>query len=105
MPMRSGRIEKRTRLAVPVEIFSLRDPSTTERTATENVCSLGARLLTLRPKALNERLVIRSFGSELKTMARVVYCQRLTDGRFGIGIQFLGNDPADDSNPASGASS
>lgn len=105
MPMRSGRIEKRTRLAVPVEIFSLRDPSTTERTATENVCSFGARLLTLHPKELNERLLIRSFGGELKTIARVVYCQRLSDGRFGIGIQFLGNDPAGTSKPASGASS
>jgi hypothetical protein len=23
-------------------------------------------------------------------MARVVYCQRLSDGRFGVGMQFLG---------------
>lgn len=77
-------------MAVPVEIFSLQDPSATERTATENVCSLGARVLTHRSRQLNERLMIRSFSGELRTLARVVYCQRLSDGRFGVGIQFLG---------------
>lgn len=90
MPSRSGRFEKRTQVAVPVEIVSLQDPSATERTATENVCSLGARVLTHRPKELNERLMIRKCGGELRTLARVVYCQRLADGRFGVGIQFLG---------------
>lgn len=104
MPMRSGRIEKRTRLALPVEIFSLHDPSAPERTSTENVCSLGARLLAQRPKELNERLLIRSFGSEFRTLARVVYCQRLSDGRFGIGVQFLGSDPAGISHHVGGAS-
>ena len=79
-------------MAVPVEIFTVQDPSARERTATENVCSVGARLVTRRPKELNERLMIRSFGGELRTLARVVYCQRLSDGRFGVGIQFLGKD-------------
>lgn len=90
MPWRSGRLERRNRLAVPVEIFSLQDPSATERTATENLCSLGARLLTHRPKEPNEHVMVRSFGGELRAVARVVYCQRLSDGRFGVGIQFLG---------------
>lgn len=90
MPESSGRVERRIRLAVPVEIFSVQDPSARERSATENVCSVGARLVTRRPKELNERLMIRSFGGELRTLARVVYCQRLSDGRFGVGIQFLG---------------
>lgn len=105
MPMRSGRIEKRTRLALPVEIFSLHDPSAPERTSTENVCSLGARLLTQRPKELDERLLIGSFGSKFRTLARVVYCQRLSDGRFGIGVQFLGKDPAGLSNSSGAAAS
>ena len=89
MPVRSGRLEKRIRLAVPVEISSLGDPSATERTATENVCSLGVRVLLNGPKEVNERVMIRSLVGDLKTVARVAYCQRLPDGRFGVGIQFL----------------
>jgi hypothetical protein len=91
MPARSGRLEKRIRLAVPVEISSFQNPSAAERTITENVCSLGIRVLTQRAKDLNERLLISSLVGDLRTLARVVYCQRLPDGRFGIGLQFQGS--------------
>ena len=89
MLARSGRLERRISLAVPVEISTLQDPSATERTSTENLCSLGVRVLMQRPKQLNERLMIRSLEGSLRTLARVVYCQRLADGRFGVGMQFL----------------
>ena len=90
MPARSGRLEKRIPLAMPVEISNPLDPAATERTTTENVCSLGIRILTRRARDLNERLVISSLMGELRTLAHVVYCQRLPDGRFGVGLQFQG---------------
>jgi hypothetical protein len=90
MPSETGRIEKRIRLVVPVQISSLQDPSTIERTTTENVCSIGARVLSQAAKALNERLLVRFLAGDLRSLARVVYCQRLPDGRFGIGLQFQG---------------
>ncbi len=90
MPVRSGRLEKRIRLAVPVQISSLLDPAATERTTTENVCSLGMRILTQRARDLNERLMISSVMGDQRTLGRVVYCQRLPDGRFGVGLQFQG---------------
>jgi hypothetical protein len=90
MAVRSGRLEKRVQLSFPVQISSLYDPATAERTTTENVCSLGMRVVTQTAKQLNERLMISSLVGNLRAMARVVYCQRLPDGRFGIGIQFQG---------------
>ena len=90
MPARSGRLEKRIRLAVPVEITSLQYTSANERTTTENVCSFGIRVLTQNARELNERLMIRSLVGDLRTLARVVYCQRLPDGHFGVGLQFQG---------------
>ncbi|PYT81018.1 MAG: hypothetical protein DMG40_10945 [Acidobacteria bacterium] len=90
MAARSGRIEKRIQLSLPVQISNLYDPSTTERTTTENVCSLGMRILTQKARELNERLMINSLAGDLRALARVVYCQRLSDGRFGVGIQFQG---------------
>jgi hypothetical protein len=90
MPERSGRLEKRIRLAVPVQISSFLDPAATERTTTENFCSLGMRILTQRARELNERMWIRSLDVDLRTLARVVYCQRLPDGRFAVGLQFKG---------------
>jgi hypothetical protein len=90
MSVRSGRLEKRIRLAVPVQISSIQDPSATERTTTENVCSLGVRVLTQRAKELNERLMVSSLVADMRTLARVVYCQRLPGGDFGVGLEFQG---------------
>lgn len=90
MPTRSGRLEKRTRLAVPVQISSLQDSTAAEQTTTENVCSSGIRVLTQRARELNGRVWVRSLDGDLRTLARVVYCQKLPDGRFGIGLQFQG---------------
>ena len=87
MAVRSGRLEKRIQLSLPVQISNLYDPSSTERTTTENVCSLGMRVLTQKARELNERLMISSMVGGLRALARVVYCQRLPDGRFGVGIQ------------------
>jgi len=88
MAVRSGRLEKRIQLSLPVQISNLSDPSMTERTTTENVCSLGMRLLTQKARERNERLMISSMVGDMRALARVVYCQRLPDGRFGVGIQF-----------------
>lgn len=88
MPTRSGRLERRTRLAIPVRISGLREPSADERSTTENVCSQGMRVLVRRARELNERLLIKSSDGELQTDARVVYCERLVDGRFALGLEF-----------------
>src|SRR5260370_42367605 len=90
MPERSGRLEKRIRLVAAVEICSVQNPAATKRATTENFCSLGIRILTQRARELNERLWVRSLDENLQTLARVVYCQRLPDGRFGVGLQFQG---------------
>lgn len=90
MPVRSGRLAKRIQEAIPVEISSLQHPPKTQRASTENVSSLGLRVLTERPVERDERLIIRSLVGNQRTIARVVYCQLLSDGRFGVGMQFLG---------------
>jgi hypothetical protein len=86
--MRSGRFEKRTQLVIPVRISSLQEPTVTERTVTENICSLGIRVLASIPRELNERLLINSADGDLQTQARVVYCQPLSDGQFALGLKF-----------------
>jgi hypothetical protein len=91
MPLRSGRLEKRIEVAIPVQISTILDPpDVAERTTTENICSLGIRVLTERTRELDERLMISSLKGDLRRLARVVYCQRLPDGHFAVGLQFQG---------------
>lgn len=90
MQLKSGRLEKRIRMEVPVEVCPVLDQSALERATTENVCSVGARVLTRQPKERNERVMVRKVLGSFWTTGRVVYCQRLSDGRFGVGIQLQG---------------
>jgi hypothetical protein len=90
MSLRSGRLEKRIEVAIPLQISTILDPDLAERTTTENVCSLGMRVLTGHARELNERLMITSLQSDMRRLARVVYCQRLPDGHFAVGLQFQG---------------
>ena len=82
-----GRAEKRIRLVVSLEVSRLQYPSDAETTVTENI---GARVLSWRPMKPNERLMIRFLELNLRTQARVVYCERLRHGQFGVGVQFQG---------------
>ncbi len=91
MPLRSGRLEKRIEVAIPLQISTMLDPALAERTTTENVCSLGMRVLTGHARELNERLMITTLQGEMRRLARVVYCQRLSDGQFAVGLQFQGS--------------
>jgi PilZ domain len=92
MATRTGRVEKRTQLEVPMQISRLREPGSrdlTEKTITENVSTHGVRVLTKRALPPQERLlVISSIGSEEPIPARVIYCQPLAEGVFGVGLQF-----------------
>ena len=86
--MRSGRIERRTRLAIPVRISSPQEPNLIERTITENISSLGIRVVVSHYWEMNDRLVVNSPDGDLQTQARVVYCQPLSGGQFALGLQF-----------------
>ena len=90
MSPHAGRIEKRIHLAVPLEVSKLWDPAGWEHTITENICSNGVRVLIRRAIEPNERLMLRLFEGDPQTQTRVVYCERLPDGRYGVGLQFQG---------------
>jgi len=90
MSPHAGRIEKRIRLAIPLEVSKLWDPTGWDHTVTENVCSNGVRVLIRHAIEPNERLMLRLFEGDPQTQARVVYCERLPDGRYGVGLQFQG---------------
>jgi hypothetical protein len=92
MATQTGRVEKRIRLEVPMQISRLETPGLTdlpEKTTTGNVSSHGVRVLTKRALPPQERLLVTSpISSEELIRARVVYCQPLAEGVFGVGLQF-----------------
>ncbi|MBZ5654682.1 MAG: PilZ domain-containing protein [Acidobacteriia bacterium] len=99
MATRTGRVEKRIDREVPMQISGLQKPGSTdlsEKTTTENVSAHGVRVLTRRALPPQERLLLTSLvGSDRPIPARVVYCQPLAEGVFGVGLRFeKGEGPA-----------
>jgi hypothetical protein len=83
-----GRMEKRTRLAVPLELSGLQDSINAENARSENICSNGVRVVSQKARMLDEQLRVTSSVGQLRMKARVVYCQPLGDGRFALGLHF-----------------
>lgn len=56
-----------------------------------NISGHGARFLSDHQRAVRERLVVRevaAFGGYRAT-AEVIYCERLANGQFALGVRFV----------------
>ena len=83
-----GRTEKRVSISVPLYLRPAGDALPAERTATVNLSSRGAQVLSRRrwqPEA-EPRVVSRAGNPLLQT--RVVYCHALGPEYFCVGLQF-----------------
>jgi hypothetical protein len=85
--MSNGRSEKRIFRTLSVEVYPVDDPTLKENTLTENVSARGVRVLmqqSLRPR--QETLVV-SQNEGVWSRAKVVYCQRVAENRFAVGLE------------------
>lgn len=85
--MLNGRKQARTPERLFVQVFSTEEPFVREICPTQNISSLGARLLTERPWTPDSRVLVDCPGGDL--WARVVYCQPLRPKAFGVGLEFF----------------
>ncbi len=84
-----GRIEKRVKMTMPVDLVTVEGQLTTERVITVNVSPHGARVLTKRRWQTDERPWLSSLTSYFRLPGIVVYCQPLSNGDFCLGLKFL----------------
>jgi hypothetical protein len=85
--MSNGRSEKRIARAVTLEVCLQDEPYLRERILTENVSAHGARALVERKLPPGQQVLVRSPKEGVRSEARVVYCERLPEGRFAIGLE------------------
>ncbi|HEX4001236.1 MAG TPA: PilZ domain-containing protein [Candidatus Acidoferrales bacterium] len=64
----------------------------TETTFTENVSLRGLRVLSARRWKINDRLTITTPAGSFHSMARVAYCQIVSESSFAVGLELL--DPS-----------
>ena len=87
----SGRMEKRLPIAIVVRLaHALDSPKNgVEMTYTDNVSAHGARVVSNRPWQMGEVARVTSLKDDSTLFGKVVYCQKLRDNRYCIGLSFV----------------
>ena len=85
----SGRMERRLPIIVVVSLAQLerRSAEGAEWTYTDNISAHGARVFSKRSWSPGEEITVTPFREET-TSGSVVYCQKLADDRYFIGVKF-----------------
>jgi hypothetical protein len=85
--MSNGRSEKRVARIVSLEVCLQNEAKLNERTLTENVSAHGARVLMEQKLQPGQRVLVNSAKEGMRLQARIIYCQRVSEGRFAVGLE------------------
>jgi hypothetical protein len=89
MRVPSGRTEKRSPWAVPVELSRLDLSLPAETTVTENISPRGARVVSKQQWQEGDRVLLKTLEGDLRWQAKVVYCEILPSNAFAFGLKLL----------------
>jgi hypothetical protein len=70
-----------------LEVCPQDEPYLREKILTENVSAHGARVFVERKLPPGQQVLVRSPKEGVRSEARVVYCERLPEGRFAVGLE------------------
>jgi len=87
--MPTGRSDRRITKEVAVELARPDDPQLKETAIAQNVSARGMRIATEDVWLPGDPVLLSSPESGLRTQARVVYCKRMENNRFAVGLELL----------------
>ena len=87
--MATGRSDKRITKEVAVELARPDASQLRETTIAQNISDRGLRVTTESVWLPGEPVLLSSPESGLRTQARVVYCKRMENNRFAVGLELL----------------
>jgi hypothetical protein len=73
-----------------VEVCLRDEPKRNERLLTENVSAHGARVFMEQKLQPGDRVLVSSPKEGVRSQARIVYCQCVSEGRFAVGLELTG---------------
>jgi len=88
--MSNGRSERRIARTLSVEVCLQDETKLKERILTENVSAHGARVFTRRRLQPGQQVLVSSPKEGLRSQARIVYCQRVSESSFAVGLELSG---------------
>jgi hypothetical protein len=89
MTVPNGRSDRRITKEAVVELARPYGSQLREMAIAQNVSDRGMRVATEDVWLPGDPVLLRSPESGVRTRARVVYCQRLENNRFAVGLELL----------------
>jgi hypothetical protein len=89
MSLPTGRSDRRIPKKVAVELARPDGSQLTEMAMVQNVSTRGMRVATEHVWHPGDPVLLSSPESGFRTQARVVYCQRLENNSFAVGLELL----------------
>ena len=87
MALPTGRSDKRITKEAVVELALAGSSQPTEAAIAQNVSARGMRVATEHVWRPGASVMLSSPKSGFRTQARVVYCQRLENNKFAVGLE------------------
>ena len=84
-----GRSDRRVKKEAVLELARADDPQLKETVIAQNASDRGLCVATERVWRPGDLVLLSSPESGLRTQARVVYCQRMKNNRFAVGLELL----------------
>jgi hypothetical protein len=98
MSLPTGRSDRRIRKEVAVELARPDASQPRELAIAQNVSTRGMRVATEHVWLPGDAVLLSSPESCVRTQARVVYCQRMENNRFAVGLELFA-PPGEGANP------
>jgi PilZ domain-containing protein len=89
MSLPTGRSDRRIPKEVAVELARPDASQPRETAIAQNVSTRGMRVATEHVWRAGDTVLLSSPESGVRTQARVVYCQRMENNRFAVGLELL----------------
>jgi hypothetical protein len=89
MSLPTGRFDRRIMKEVAVELARPDASQPRELAIAQNVSTRGMRVATEHVWLPGDPVLLSSPESGVRTQARVVYCQRMENNRFAMGLELL----------------
>ena len=90
MSLPTGRSDRRIPKKVPVELARPDSSQLRETAIAQNVSARGMRVATEQIWRPGDPVLLSAPESGFRTRARVVYCQRMKNNTFAVGLELLG---------------
>lgn len=84
------RVEDRVGMRVTALLVGRHGQLGVEKAFTENVSSSGVRVISASEWDQDDTILVALPSGHFTTVARVTYCDALGNGKFGTGLEFIG---------------